>query len=304
MEGLRKSKMRDFFVSFFLCLLMMAMSAVAQDTPLSMVLSPDSEWEKIASRMKFCDACCTDDEGNFYFADAGNNGPIRKVSHDGSVKEYGPSLYGVSGLQFGKDSSLYICQGKARRISVLKNGEILETVVENVRPNDLVVTNNNQLYFTETSTQRVYHVNLNDKIKVLRIVDTGILKPNGIGLTPCDGTLFVSDHLDKEVWFFRIEKNHKLSMKAPYASLRIRGKNLPSRGDGCDADSLSRYYVTSDLGIQMFDPTGRLGGVILSPDPTKPVVSVAFSGKDLQYLYVANGGSIYRRLMKVSGVGR
>lgn len=296
--------MRDFFVSFFLCLLMMAMSAVAQDTPLSMVLSPDSEWEKIASGMKFCDACCTDDEGNLYFADAGNNGPIRKVSHDGSVKEYGPSLYGVSGLQFGKGSSLYICQGKARRISVLKNGEILETVVENVRPNDLVVTNNNQLYFTETSTQRVYHVNLNDKIKVLRIVDTGILKPNGIGLTPCDGTLFVSDHLDKEVWFFRIEKNHRLTMKAPYASLRIRAKNLPSRGDGCDVDSLSRYYVTSDLGIQMFDPTGRLGGIILSPDPMKPVVSIAFSGKDFRYLYVANGGSIYRRLMKVSGVGR
>ena len=304
MEGLRKSKMRDFFVSFFLCLLMMAMSAVAQDTPLSMVLSSDSEWEKIASGMKFCDACCTDDEGNFYFADAGNNGPIRRVSHDGSVKEYGPSLYGVSGLQFGKGSSLYICQGKARRISVLKNGEILETVVENVRPNDLVVTNNNQLYFTETSTQRVYHVNLNDKIKVLRIVDTGILKPNGIGLTPCDGTLFVSDHLDKEVWFFRIEKNHRLTMKAPYASLRIRAKNLPSRGDGCDVDSLSRYYVTSDLGIQMFDPTGRLGGIILSPDPMKPVVSIAFSGKDFRYLYVANGGSIYRRLMKVSGIGR
>ena len=202
MEGLRKSKMRGLILSFLLFPLMMAMPAVAQDTPLSMVLSPDSEWEKIASGMKFCDACCTDNEGNFYFADSGNNEPIKKVSHDGSVKEYGPSLYGVSGLQFGKDSSLYICQAKARRISVLKNGESLETVIENVRPNDLVITNNNQLYFTETSTQRVYHVNLNDKIKVLRIVDTGILKPNGIGLTPCDGTLFVSDHLDKEVWFF------------------------------------------------------------------------------------------------------
>ena len=296
--------MRDFFVSFFLCLLMMAMPSVAQDTPLSMVLSPDSKWEKIAGGMNFCDACCTDSEGNFYFADAGNKGPIKKVSHDGEVQDFGPSLDGVSGLQFGKDSSLYICQGKARRISVLKNGKRLETVVENVRPNDLVVTNNNQLYFTETSTQRVYHVNLNDKVKVLSIVDTGILKPNGIGLTPCDGTLFVSDHLDKEVWFFRIEKNHRLTMKAPYASLRIRAKNLPSRGDGCDVDSLSRYYVTSDLGIQMFDPTGRLGGIILSPDPMKPVVSIAFSGKDFRYLYVANGGSIYRRLMKVSGVGR
>ena len=93
--------MRGLILSFLLFPLMMAMPAVAQDTPLSMVLSPDSEWEKIASGMKFCDACCTDNEGNFYFADSGNNEPIKKVSHDGSVKEYGPSLHGVSPIPFG-----------------------------------------------------------------------------------------------------------------------------------------------------------------------------------------------------------
>ena len=69
--------MRKFFVSFLLCPLMMAIPAEAQDTPLSMVLSPDSKWEKIAGGMNFCDACCTDSEGNFYFADAGNKGPIK-----------------------------------------------------------------------------------------------------------------------------------------------------------------------------------------------------------------------------------
>ena len=68
-------------------------------------------------------------------------------------------------------------------------------------------------------------------------------------------------------------------------------------------DSLGRYYVCSDLGIQMFDPTARLGGVILGPDPNNSVVSLAFSGKGLRYLYVASGGSIYRRQMKTPGVG-
>jgi len=296
--------MIKFSVLAYFYTLLMTFNVGAQDTPLSMVLSDDSKWEKIAGGMKFCDACCTDNKGNFYFADAGTNGPIKKVSHDGKIQDFGPSLDGVSGLQFGGGENLYICQGKAQRISVLKNGKDLEVIVKNVRPNDLVVTNNNQLYFTETSTQRVYHVNLNDEVKVLRIVDSGILKPNGIGLTSCDGTLMVSDHLEKEVWFFRIDKDNKLSMKAPYASLRIRDKKLPSRGDGCDVDSLNRLYVTSDLGIQMFDPIGRLGGIISSPNPNKSVVSVAFSGKDFRYLYVANGDSIYRRLMKVSGIGR
>ena len=47
-----------------------------------------------------------------------------------------PSLDGVSGLQFGGGENLYICQGKAQRISVLKNGKDLEVIVKNVRPND------------------------------------------------------------------------------------------------------------------------------------------------------------------------
>ena len=223
---------------------------------------------------------------------------------DGKISDFGPPLQGVSGLQFGDDSLLYICQGRARRICALRGEKDLEVIVDNVRPNDLVVTADNHLYFTETFSQRVYHIDLSKEQKALKIVDSGILKPNGIALTPKGGTLFVSDHLEREVWFFRIDKDNSLSFKAPYGSLRIRGKNAQSKGDGCDVDSLGRYYVCSDLGIQMFDPTARLGGVILGPDPNNSVVSLAFSGEGLRYLYVASGGSIYRRKMKTPGVGR
>ena len=47
----------------------MVLSCRSQDTPLTMVLVPGHGWEKMASGMKFCDACCTDKQGNFYFAD-------------------------------------------------------------------------------------------------------------------------------------------------------------------------------------------------------------------------------------------
>ena len=292
---------------FIICLLMilgMVLSCRSQDTSLKMVLVSGHGWEKMAGGMKFCDACCTDEEGNFYFADASSNVPIKRIGLDGKISDFGPPLQGVSGLQFGKDSLLYICQGRARRICALREGRDLEVIVDNVRPNDLVVTADNHLYFTETFSQRVYHIDLSKEQKALKIVDSGILKPNGIALTPKGGTLFVSDHLEKEIWFFRIDKDNALSFKAPYGSLRIRGKNAQSKGDGCDVDSLGRYYVCSDLGIQMFDPTARLGGVILGPDPKNSVVSLAFSGEGLRYLYVASGGSIYRRKMKTPGVGR
>ena len=304
LERLPKRLMKRIFIICLLMILGMVLSCRSQDTPLNMVLVPGHGWEKMAGGMKFCDACCTDEEGNFYFADAGSNVPIKRIGLDGKISDFGPPLQGVSGLQFGKDSLLYICQGRARRICALREGRDLEVIVDNVRPNDLVVTADNHLYFTETFSQRVYHIDLSKEQKALKIVDSGILKPNGIALTPKGGTLFVSDHLEKEIWFFRIDKDNALSFKAPYGSLRIRGKNAQSKGDGCDVDSLGRYYVCSDLGIQMFDPTARLGGVILGPDPKNSVVSLAFSGEGLRYLYVASGGSIYRRKMKTPGVGR
>jgi enterochelin esterase family protein len=51
----------------------------------------------------------------------------------------------------------------------------------------------------------------------------------------------------------------------------------------------------------MFDPTGRMGGVIAAPT-NKPIVSVVFAGPGHQYLYVAAGDEIFRRKTKASGV--
>ena len=66
-------------------------------------------------------------------------------------------------------------------------------------------------------------------------------------------------------------------------------------------DVHGRYYVTSAEGLQMYDPTGRMGGVIATPNLDVPLVSVCFAGPNHSWLYVANGGTIYRRKTKTAG---
>ena len=279
-------------------------SISAQDMPLTQILIENEGWEKVVDGMKFCDACCTDSLGNFYFTDAAGGDGVKKVTHEGKVSAFIAGVPGISGMQFGPRGKLYACQGRSRRIVALSPGKLPEIIVAEVRPNDLVVTADGHLYFTETSTRRVYHLNLNGGGNRLQVVATDIAKPNGIALSADEGTLLVSDHMGKEVWFFRIENDGALGCRAPYASLRLRAENFPSKGDGADVDALGRYYVSSDLGLQMFDPTGRMGGVILSPDPKKPLVSIVFSGAGLEYIYVANGDAVYRRRVKSRGTGR
>ena len=74
-----------------------------------------------------------------------------------------------------------------------------------------------------------------------------------------------------------------------------------SGGDGMTTDAEGRYYVTSHVGIQMFDSTGRMGGVIDRPQ-NKGTVSATFAGPGLEYLYVCSSDKIFRRKTKTKGV--
>jgi gluconolactonase len=62
--------------------------------------------------------------------------------------------------------------------------------------------------------------------------------------------------------------------------------------------------VTTDLGVQIFDPAGRLAGIIAKPVMDGKIVSAEFAGKDHDILYVAAGDKIFGRKLKVSGYFR
>jgi gluconolactonase len=73
-----------------------------------------------------------------------------------------------------------------------------------------------------------------------------------------------------------------------------------SGGDGSTTDTQGRYYVTSHVGIQVFDSTGRLGGVIAKPT-NKGCVSVALAGPNLEFLYACASDKVFRRKLKANG---
>jgi len=281
----------------------LAAGATAQDMPLSQVLVDGEGWELVADGLKFGDACAADKDGNFYFSDVAGGTAIKKVTPRGKVTDYIEGISGISGMQFGPDGTLYACQYREGRVVALRPGAEPVVLCAGVKPNDLVVTNDGWIYFTETPTGRVYRVR-SEKPDGATQVAEGITKPNGIALSPDGGTLLVSDHQEDKVWFFRIRDDGELDCREAYGHLRLRNEEAQSRGDGSDVDGVGRYYVTSDLGVQMFDPTGRRSGVILAPNTTRPLVSIAFAGEGLSYMYVANGAAVYRRKTKTKGTGR
>jgi enterochelin esterase family protein len=75
--------------------------------------------------------------------------------------------------------------------------------------------------------------------------------------------------------------------------------NRNSKGDGMAVDKTGRFYVTSDLGVQIFDPTGRPCGVLPKVDKDQPLTTCILADADHSTLYIAHGTKIYRRRLTV-----
>lgn len=281
-------------------LTVLSSSLLAQDTSLHDYMLDNQQWKEAASGFTFTDGLCCDKDGNLFFTDVRAGKGIYKIDvTTGKAGLFFDNLPGISGLQIGPDGRFYACHNKEQRIiAITMKGEV-EVLLTGVKCNDLVVTKKGQLYFTETPTLSV-HLITKDKKHV--VADAGhVQKPNGITLSPDERTLVVSEHGGKHVWAWRIEDDGTLSGGAPYMTMWLPVGKETAAGDGATTEANGRYFVTTDIGVQIFDPAGRLSGIITKPEPTGKVVSVEFAGKDHDILYVAAGGSIFGRRLKVKG---
>ena len=283
------------------------------DMTLHRLLIEGEGWQPVVEGLGFSDALATDDAGNFYFSDIrGDAQGIFKIALDGTKTKISDEP--VSGLKIGPDGRFYACQGSKKRLIAIDpaTGKI-EVLATDVQPNDLVVTSRGHLYFTHTAKKEIAHVDL--ATKILRAVDSGTANPNGITLSPDQGTLAVSEHRGGSVWTFRINPDGSLDAKSPYMAMRrpidpkgeFKSQQPPpylpaASGDGMTSDTLGRFYVTTALGIQVFDPTGRLCGVLAKARADRGEVSCVLSGPDRAYLYVGAGTAIYRRKVQATGV--
>lgn len=280
------------------------------DLTLLNLLIPGESWEVAADNLGFADALCSDQDGNVYFCDMKAPAVYRISAKDGTKTEV--TKESVSGLEFSPDGSLlYACQGaKGRVISINPSTGEVKTVAEGVKPNDLAVTRDGFILFTDTGASQVTRIN--PKTGEVTPVDTGITRPNGIALSNDGGTLAVSDYGGTHTWTFRVSAGGVLDAKMPTMPMRLainpKGEfrfNEPppyvetSRGDGMAVDKVGRYYVTSDLGVQIFDPTGRPCGVLPKVDPAEPLVTCILAGPDHSSLYIAHGSKIFRRKLTV-----
>ena len=285
------------------CLLaILATGALAQnpssDEALAKVLVPGEDWQLVGEGYGFTDAACADAQGNFYFSDL-PKGVLHRVTPEGKVTAFLENGPKISGLKFGPDGKLYAAtQGPKKQIlAIAPETKAITVLADEVAPNDLVVSHKGHVYFTDTGKGCVMAI---DPQKKSSVAAEGINAPNGITLSPDQRSLAVSEYKGTNVWVYRVGADGALSNGSRSMELRTPAGRPDSGGDGSTTDAQGRYYVTSHLGIQVFEATGRLVGVIAKPT-NKGCVSVAFAGPDHAYLYACASDKVFRRKMQANG---
>ena len=273
------------------------LTCAAQDMPLTQVLLPGSTWELGSSGHRFTEGPAADQQGNLFFSDVQAN-TIHRVDTQGKVTVFAKNTAATNGLMFGPDGRLYGCRNDDRQIVAYTNDGQHTVIAEDVDSNDLVVNSQGGIYFTDPRHQRVWYI----PPKGTKRVVANDLKPNGLILWPQEGTLVVTDSQEAHLWAFRVEADGGLAYKERYyMPLQLPSGARTPGSDGMTVDTAGRLYVATRAGIQMFDPTGRLGGTISKPQ--KHFLSnVAFGGRKRDYLYATCSDKVYRRKTRSTGV--
>lgn len=207
---------------------------------------------------------------------------------------------GSNGLALGRNG-LLIADSGTRSITLLdlktRKKHVLAGDYQGKKlnsPNDLVLANNGDVYFTdppyglvgvresekrELDFSGVFRLTPDNQLHL--IADN--LFPNGIALSPDNRTLYVTD---SSGWIaIELDDNGMSSSQRVLVSAQFIG----GRGDGMKCDSNGRLWCSGPGGIHVFSPTGeRLG---FAPIEGR-VSNCAFSPSG--HLFVTNGDKVLR----------
>lgn len=262
-----------------LACLLFAAAALGQDMPLSQVLIDGEGWAAVTlPEGAKPSALAAGPKGTLFVAD----GPRVLAVADGKAAVHATHASPVAGLH-SHDGTLYV--------SLPKDGRVVgPKVAAEVHARDVAVSGTSKTYYIDPSKKAVYLVGRAEPVA------EGIAEPAGLAFWRDGSTLVVGDAAGKHLYAYRLDDKGGLDAKEKYYTLRTR-PNQPSGVRALTTDAAGRLYAATALGVQVFDPTGRLCGVIAAP-AREPVVAVAFAG---DRLCVVCAGKVWQRKSKTKG---
>ena len=292
------------------------------------LIDPDTTIEVIGKDHRWTEGPAWNKSENYLlFSDIPRNRIYRWRADEGETIFLEPSGYegvstenepGSNGLWYPGDGNLLVCDHGHRRVYRL-NRELQKTTVidrfEGKRfnsPNDLVTNRQGEIYFTDPpygltdESEReldycgIYKVGMDGSVT---LISKELVRPNGIGLSPDERTLYVAQsHRPDPVYFaFSLDEAGMADGPAQrfFDAASFVDDQSPGMPDGMSIDQSGNLWATGPGGVLVISPTGKLLGRIRFQ---KATANCCFGG-DGSELYVTSSDIVCRIPTKTMGKG-
>ena len=257
------------------------MARILRDAGLSSLVESD-DLETLADGFQFTEGPLWLPDGSILIQDIKSE-KTHRIRADRSVEVLREDTQAANGQTFAADGRIIFCEQNGRRMSSMAaDGSDVRTLFENWRgmrlnsPNDVVCRRDGQVYFTDPA----YGVKPGEKVlsfqgvfrwnpaeagdEALHLLVDDFEKPNGLAFSPDERTLYVNDTGRYHVRAFEVGPEGDL-LDAPGRVFANLVPGEPGGPDGLKVDHAGRVYVAVALGIWVFEPDGRLLGILATP---------------------------------------
>jgi gluconolactonase len=225
---------------------------------------------------------------------------------------------GANGLLKDADGNLVMCEHGDRRVSVLTPNGGKRTLADNYQgkrlnsPNDGTLKSNGDIYFTdppyglpqrENDPRReldhfgVYRIS--KKSGELTLLTTELARPNGIGFSPDEKTLYVAQSDPKKaIWMsFPVKEDGTLGAGKLFYDATDQVGVHPGLPDGLSVDKKGNVWASGPGGIYVFNSSGVLLGRLYTGERT----SNCCFGEDGSTLFITADSNLVR--IRTSTIG-
>jgi gluconolactonase len=274
-------------------------------------LGPTGPATKLHTGFKFTEGPAADTAGNVFFTDIPNE-RIHRLGTDGKLSVFREKSNKANGLMFNGKGELVACEMDGQVAAYSADGTARRVLADKFdgkrfnAPNDLVVDKHGGVYFTDPeynaprpfpqTIRTFYYISADGK--VTRLHDKDLPNPNGIILSPDEKTLYVIPSSSAKMLAYPVEGPGQVGAGRVFCELDQPKGQKDRGGDGLTVDAKGNLYITTGLGLQVFDPSGKKLGII--PIPESPA-NVTFGGSEFKTLYVTARTSVYALPMEIAG---
>jgi gluconolactonase len=285
------------------------------DKQFDQIVAAGAQPEKVATGFVFIEGPVWHPDGFLVFSDIPAN-RIYKVGPDGKAEVFmeksgytGPGTptgeIGTNGLAVDAQGRLLLCQHGNRQLVRVEPSGRLTVLADRFggrrfnSPNDLVCRADGTIYFTDpswglekNSDRPARELPFNGVYRYANgqvyLVDSTLVKPNGIALSPDGRTLYVAD-MPKKWYAYRLRPDGSVKDRRVFYD----ASHLQDNGhmDGMKVDVQGHVYATGPNGVMVFSPKGKYLGAIKFAEIA---ANVGWGGPDGRTLYATCQTSLYR----------